>query len=355
MHSPVVESLHFYLFVAVNLLLTIPIQPQATPSYAPTSTFSSMSQEQLRLKYEELLRKEEELEAQESYLDAKEAELPPERKPNWPIFLPLVYHDINKDILSRTNRLFCWFAYITWYITMVGLVINFIGTVAILLTFYDVGLAAQDMGLACAYMVFYPPLQQVIWYRPLYNGARKDRASLYLCFLITHALHCLLVALILLGIPGTGSSGILNALAMYNGAYEKRPNNCDAISTTTTSGMSEDEKKKQEEDAAAARQACKQQFYTQIPFVTYIIAAALCTVTIVSWTINLVLACYLWFKIYIYFYTQRMTWRARQEIGALVLSQTGTIVSEAAKNPEVRSAAIQAAGEGLRATTYGPQ
>jgi len=107
------------------------------------------------------------------------------RVPNWPKWpKPILYHDIESDITdSKAKRMvkkgyFCWFMTVfctTWNMICLFMAI-FVPAVA---NNYSI---ASEFGAALFFWAFWVPLSFILWYRPLYNAARKDRSALYVFF-----------------------------------------------------------------------------------------------------------------------------------------------------------------------------
>ncbi|KNC52551.1 secretory carrier-associated membrane protein 3 [Thecamonas trahens ATCC 50062] len=106
--------------------------------------------------------------------------------------------------------------YIGWYILVLCYVMNWISLIAVMISNFDgAGNTAMSFGLACIMMIIGIPISFAGWYRPLYNGARTGKSSLFVWFFFAFSVHILLCCFWALGIPSTGSAGLIIALTAY--------------------------------------------------------------------------------------------------------------------------------------------
>lgn len=135
----------------------------------------------------ELRRKEADLAQKEARLKALEKELGGRKKRNWPVCLPLWYHDIGEEIPERSRRA-VRYAYMAWW----GLVICMTFQVvcaSIMLGYKNAGDRVASWFLAIIYWVLGVPLGMVLWYRRLYNAARDDGTVGYFAFFLFFLVH----------------------------------------------------------------------------------------------------------------------------------------------------------------------
>jgi len=127
-----------------------------------------------------------------------------------------------EKMVKKTKRMvkkvyFTWFLTVfctTWNMICLFMAIfvpNLSGTIQ-----YSV---ASSFGAALFFFIFWIPLSFILWYRPLYNAARKNRSSLYVFFLLTFAIHIGVDILYVLGLWATGSAGIISSIALMTGGF----------------------------------------------------------------------------------------------------------------------------------------
>merc|ERR1712228_503662 len=76
-------------------------------------------------------------------------------------------------------------------------------------------------GLSILYCTLFIPLSYICWFRPAYNAFRNNSLINFILFFITFTCQICFSVLMSLGIPNTGSSGIIIALI----AFKKRKTN----------------------------------------------------------------------------------------------------------------------------------
>jgi hypothetical protein len=173
--------------------------------------------ERLRTKEEDLNRREAVLDEREKILWDREKNLDT-RIPNWPRCKPLVYHNIDEDIpppeqkpgLQRHVRLAYW----SW---LYGVFPAFIWSCIALLAKLCVrpkGASFADFFLSLIYLIFLLPLFFGT-YRLLYRSARKNKAYLYVFFMIFFVFQILVEIFFAIGVEGTGACGLINAIVTF--------------------------------------------------------------------------------------------------------------------------------------------
>ncbi|KAJ3219855.1 hypothetical protein HDU67_009043 [Dinochytrium kinnereticum] len=117
----------------------------------------------------ELRKREEELAKREAQLhEAQRLNHP--RIPNFPVCWPLMYHNIN--------------------------------------------VTSRDFGVSIMYIIVITVASFYLWYRPVYNAFMKDSSMLFYFYFFFGGWHCLFVFYMALGIPSSGSSGIINTISV---------------------------------------------------------------------------------------------------------------------------------------------
>lgn len=134
------------------------------------------------------------------------------RKPNFPPFYPIYYMDIQVEI-PEANRNNVRLLFQSWLAYAGVLVINFVTSILILASKpSNLTSTTSNFGTALSYMIVMPILAFLFWYRPIYNAFMKERAYFYFIFFLFNGFHILFVAYLTVGIPGTGSCGIISSI-----------------------------------------------------------------------------------------------------------------------------------------------
>ncbi|XP_020576624.1 secretory carrier-associated membrane protein 2-like [Phalaenopsis equestris] len=146
------------------------------------------STKDLRKKEKELQAKEAELRRREQEVKRKEdaaarAGVVLEEK-NWPPFLPIIHHDIAKEIPVHVQRM----QYLA-FASLLGLVAClFWNVIAVTAAWIKVS-NVRIWLLAIIYFISGVPGAYVLWYRPLYNAMRTDSALKFGWFFLFYVLH----------------------------------------------------------------------------------------------------------------------------------------------------------------------
>ncbi|ORX71293.1 scamp-domain-containing protein [Linderina pennispora] len=165
----------------------------------------------------ELRRREEELAARERALNEREETLrtmPPGTRPalNFPPLYPIMYHDIDAEVPigdRRTVRtiFYCWLA------LEAMLLFNCISCLIVLVSHgEDVSNAGASFGSSFVYLFTISAASFFLWYRPVYNAYMKDSSMFFYFFFVFNGFHILFDAYMAVGIPGTGSAGIITMI-----------------------------------------------------------------------------------------------------------------------------------------------
>lgn len=189
--------------------------PANPPAYTPsaqqqvTTAEFQRRQEELERKAEELARKEEEL---------KNAGNGTARQDNWPplpTFCPVgpcFYQDINVDIPLEFQKIVRMLYYL-WMFHVLMLMLNILGGLSMFIALSD----GATFGLAIVYFFIFTPFSYVCWFRPVYKAFRSDSSFNFMVFFFVF--FCQLVVSIInaIGIPSTGSCGIILGLTSLAG------------------------------------------------------------------------------------------------------------------------------------------
>jgi len=191
-----------------------------TPPTAPGSTKSSDDVQALKQQLQEKEKQVQELQSQLEYknrmIQDTAIQLRVANWPKWP--KPILYHDIERDITEPDPKRMVKKAYFTWFLTVFCTSWNMVCLfMAIFVSQLQTTVSvAADFGAALFFWVFWIPLSFVLWYRPLYNAARKNRSSLYVFFIIAFAIHIGVSILYVLGIWTTGAAGIISSIDLMS-------------------------------------------------------------------------------------------------------------------------------------------
>jgi len=138
-----------------------------------------------------------------------------QRENNWPTlpeFLPIkpcFYQNISMDIPAQGQK---WVSrlYYIWIFNWVVLIANLLG--GTLLLGIDDGIT---FGLSILYCILFIPLSYICWFRPAYNAFRNNSFINYIIFFITFSFQFCFSVLMAIGIPNTGSSGVVIAMLTF--------------------------------------------------------------------------------------------------------------------------------------------
>ncbi|KAL5529650.1 hypothetical protein ACEPAG_5635 [Sanghuangporus baumii] len=182
--------------------------PGASTYSASTSTYDAS----VVAREAELRRREEELNARARELSQQQDYIQRRRKNNWPKFFPLIYHDIDDEIPADSRPLM-YHLYYLWLILAATLVVNMIACIFILVAGANDG--GKDLGSSIGYIFVIGPLSFLLWYRPIYNGYMKEQALYYYFYFFFCGWHLVFSIYMIIGIPATGSAGLINMIQMY--------------------------------------------------------------------------------------------------------------------------------------------
>ncbi|CAH7689586.1 scamp family-domain-containing protein [Phakopsora pachyrhizi] len=161
----------------------------------------------------EIKRKEAELEQRERSLGTREEHVKNYGRNNWPPFYPIFFHDIEQEIPIE-KRADVTTIYRGWLFLVLTLAWNLLTTIFILTS----GASSGGAGLGSG--IFYFPgvitaLSFLLWYRPVYNAYAKEHSLFYLLYFVFGGFHVIFCFYMLIGIPGTGSAGVINTIAAF--------------------------------------------------------------------------------------------------------------------------------------------
>ncbi|WVQ79997.1 hypothetical protein IAT38_002098 [Cryptococcus sp. DSM 104549] len=167
-------------------------------------------------KADELRRREEELNRREQDFARMQAESGV-RANNWPPFYPFVHYDpaiIDDPTKRQTITLIGY----QWYALAVTLILNLLGCVFLLISGSSEG--GADMASSASYLVVIGIASFCLWFRPIYLGycrtEGKTMAVFFYIYFLFGGFHLLYSIYMFVGIPSTGSAGLINTIAMFS-------------------------------------------------------------------------------------------------------------------------------------------
>ncbi|CDZ97160.1 Secretory carrier membrane protein [Phaffia rhodozyma] len=161
----------------------------------------------------------------EAALNAREAELARREQEiaasgiqpnNWPKWYPIMHHDIHA-VIPEQSRALMTRLYHLWLALVVTLIVNIVACVLLLISGASDG--AKDMIGAAVYIPFIGIPSLYLWYRPIYYGYAKEHAFFFYLYYIFAGFHILFSVYMVVGIPSTGSAGLINMIAMFAGQH----------------------------------------------------------------------------------------------------------------------------------------
>ncbi|KAJ3307599.1 hypothetical protein HDU76_004512 [Blyttiomyces sp. JEL0837] len=164
-------------------------------------------------------KKEEELKKREAELAAREAKLrEDERKniprvPNFPFFWPVMFHNIEVDIPASNQpmmrKLFKRLLFTPFILTT-----NMAAAFAVMIS-HPAGdtSSGRDFGVSIMYFFLVSITSFFLWYRPAYTAYMRESSMYFSIYFLFGMIHIIFDIYMTLGIPGSGSAGVINAIS----------------------------------------------------------------------------------------------------------------------------------------------
>ncbi|KAJ7905561.1 scamp-domain-containing protein [Mycena olivaceomarginata] len=165
----------------------------------PTPTHQSADSHRL----DQLRQRELDLERREQELAAKADNLRKNGRSNWPPFFPLIFHSI-KDEIPEGSQALITRLYQLWLVLAVTLILNMVACIMILIAGSRDG--GRDTGASIGSLSFPSPI---------YNGYMKEQALYYYFYFFFGGFHLLFSVYMIIGVPSTGSAGLIQMIQMY--------------------------------------------------------------------------------------------------------------------------------------------
>ncbi|ORY39614.1 scamp-domain-containing protein [Rhizoclosmatium globosum] len=181
----------------------------------PVSAAALAKEEALRKKEAELLARERQLAAAEQQQRAKpQQQQYVDRTPNFPWIWPVMFHNIALDIPAKNQWNMLWM-YRSWLFMGVCLFVNCVAALTVMLSHpTGVTTAARDFGVSVTYWIGVLVASFYLWYRPVYNAYLRESSMYFNFYFFFGAWHIVFDFYMFLGIPGSGSAGIIYAMSL---------------------------------------------------------------------------------------------------------------------------------------------
>ncbi|KAF7304814.1 Secretory carrier membrane protein 2 [Mycena kentingensis (nom. inval.)] len=168
------------------------------------------------VRLEQLRQRELDLERREQELANKAEHIRKNGRNNWPFFFPLIFHSIQDEIPEASQGLITRL-YQLWLVLFATLILNMVACVFILVSGSRDG--GRDVGASIGYIFFISVLSFLLWYRPIYNGYMKEQALYYYLYFFFGGFHLLFSVYMIIGVPSTGSAGLIQTIQMFAGHH----------------------------------------------------------------------------------------------------------------------------------------
>ncbi|WVQ90553.1 hypothetical protein IAS59_004333 [Cryptococcus gattii] len=187
-----------------------------TNAYSDYGYGAGYASQDANKKAEELRRREEELNRREAEFTRRQQESGAYAN-NWPPLYPFVHYDpsiIQDPSKRRTITLIGY----QWYALAVTLIFNLLGCIFLLISGSSEG--GADMASSASYLVFITIASFILWFRPIYLGycrnEGKAMAIFFYIYFLFGGFHLLYSIYMFIGIPSTGSAGLINTISMFS-------------------------------------------------------------------------------------------------------------------------------------------
>ncbi|KZC07134.1 PREDICTED: secretory carrier-associated membrane protein 5A [Dufourea novaeangliae] len=138
-------------------------------------------------------------------------------KRNWPplpdkyCFQPCFYQDIEVEIHSNFQNTVRQL-YRLWMFHGCVLVLNVLGGFVLLLSRGQF----STFGLGILYLILFTPFSFLCWFRPAYRAFKNDSSFNFMVFFFVFFFQLIVTAIQAIGIPGSGTCGIITAIAQFD-------------------------------------------------------------------------------------------------------------------------------------------
>ncbi|SCV68979.1 BQ2448_1999 [Microbotryum intermedium] len=184
-----------------------------TKTSGGTAAGASSSTIDMQTRFQDLERREQELQSREAQLTAKAEHIRKHGRNNWPPGpFPLIYHDINEEIPAEHQSTVLTL-YRLWMFLVLTLAVNLVAAILLLVSGANNG--GADLGAGIMYLPVIGTLSFFLWYRPAYNAYMKSSAMFFYMYFLFAGFHLAFSAYMIIGIPSSGSAGIINLISRF--------------------------------------------------------------------------------------------------------------------------------------------
>ncbi|KDE06972.1 hypothetical protein MVLG_02710 [Microbotryum lychnidis-dioicae p1A1 Lamole] len=167
----------------------------------------------MQSRFQDLERREQELRSREAQLTAKAEHIRKHGRNNWPPGpFPLIYHDINEEIPAEHQSTVLTL-YRLWIFLILTLTVNLVAAILLLVSQANNG--GADLAAGIMYLPVIGALSFFLWYRPAYNAYMKGSAMFFYMYFLFAGFHLAFSAYMIIGIPSSGSAGIINLISRF--------------------------------------------------------------------------------------------------------------------------------------------
>lgn len=186
----------------------VPFQNTYGGGYGQDDSMRARQQE-LERKAADLEKREAELKAVQAQGGMRENNFPP--LPSFCCVGPCYYHDISVEIPMESQKT-CKMMFVIWQFYVFCLFFNCITALASLCIGYSK--SATLFGVSILYLVLFPPLSFVFWYRPIYKALRSGSSFNFMLFFFIFFFQTVFTVLYGLGLDFLGTCGWINGASI---------------------------------------------------------------------------------------------------------------------------------------------
>lgn len=190
--------------------------PFASTHSLDANPFDDPQPAQDAARLETIRQREVDLERREQELNKKAEHIRQHGRNNWPPFFPLIFHSI-QDEIPEASRPLITRMYQLWLLLVGTLLVNMVACILILLSGSPDG--GRDLGASIGYVFTITLSSFLLWYRPIYNGYMKEQALYYYLYFFFCGFHLLFSVYMIIGVPSTGSAGLIRTIQMFSGGH----------------------------------------------------------------------------------------------------------------------------------------